>query len=71
MKFLGMVAHLFHSFKSDIAFIANIQSLFMRDLTVLHQILNLAELPATCFTFVLFKQVSSPPSVAVVPTLPA
>jgi hypothetical protein len=45
MEFLGVVAHLLHAFKALVAFFTHVQPLLVRYLLVLHQFLNLAELP--------------------------
>jgi hypothetical protein len=56
MEFLCVVAHLLHAFKAFIAFFAHVQALLVRYLLVLHQFLNLAELFAARFAFVLFEK---------------
>jgi len=73
MKFLCMVAHLLHAFKAFVTFFAHVQALLMRNLLVLHQFLDLAELFAAHLTFMLFEKIQPlmPRIILVVPAFPA
>jgi hypothetical protein len=55
MKLLGVIAHLFHSFKASVALVAHVQALLMYELLVLHQFFDLPELASTVVTLVPFK----------------
>jgi hypothetical protein len=60
MEFLRVVAHLLHSFKAHVTFVTFVESLFMHQLLVLHQILDLMELASADFAFVFLKHVITP-----------
>lgn len=69
MKFLGVIAHLFHPFKAQVAFVAHVQLLLVCHLFVLHQFLDFAKFFSACFAFMFFKQDLT--TIPLVPTTPA
>jgi hypothetical protein len=75
MELLGVIAHLFHSFKAGVALVAHVQALLMCYLLVLHQFFDLSEFASTLVTFVPFKNHIddlSPLAVnVVIPSIPA
>jgi hypothetical protein len=52
MKFLGVIAHLLHAVKAHIALAAHVDLSLMRNLLMLHQFFNPAELGPAHFAFV-------------------
>lgn len=57
MEFLSMIAHLLHTFKAHVAFVAHVKTLFMRYLLMMHKFFDLSEPPPTLFTFMLLKHI--------------
>jgi len=71
MKLSGMVAHLFHAFKPNLALAALVQALLVRDLLMLHEFFHLVESPPTFFAFMPPEQFLPSPSIPPVPALSA